>query len=173
MANQLYEASPWHQAPWLVQAVNFDAGERRLTIDVDFPRCTRFYSPRVRARRFTNVDQTAASLLSAECYLLVCVPCVRLPDGKGALVEAQKESGGHLAPAAAESQRREPKLSARPALCRRNPHPLGDIFPGPRRHKRRRNGMSGPTWEIEGRLNAARLLIHTQEPAPSFNVTVE
>ncbi len=36
MTNQLFAAALGITAPWFVQTVDFDAGQRRLTIHVDF-----------------------------------------------------------------------------------------------------------------------------------------
>ena len=47
MTNELFETALGIRAPWFVQAVNFDASQWRLTIDVDFPRGTRFSHPEV------------------------------------------------------------------------------------------------------------------------------
>ena len=38
MTNQLFAAALGIAAPWFVQTVDFDAGQRRLTIHVDFVR---------------------------------------------------------------------------------------------------------------------------------------
>jgi hypothetical protein len=42
MTNQLFAAALGIAAPWFVQGVDFDAGQRRLTIHVDFVPGSRF-----------------------------------------------------------------------------------------------------------------------------------
>ena len=91
MTNELFETALGIKAPWFVQAVNFDASQRRLTIDVDFPRGTRFSHPEVAGEHPVHDTQIKQlrhlNFFQHECYLQVRVPRVRLPDGKVALVE--------------------------------------------------------------------------------------
>ena len=42
MTNQLFAAALGITAPWFVETVDFDAGQRRLTIHVDFVPGSRF-----------------------------------------------------------------------------------------------------------------------------------
>src|SRR5215469_12834733 len=90
MTNELFETALGIKAPWFVQAVNFDASQRRLTIDVDFPRGTRFSHPEVAGEHPVHDTQIKQlrhlNFFQHECYLQVRVPRVRLPDGKVALV---------------------------------------------------------------------------------------
>ena len=44
--NQLFAAALGITAPWFVQTVDFDAGQRRLTIHVDFAPGSRFTHPK-------------------------------------------------------------------------------------------------------------------------------
>jgi hypothetical protein len=44
--NQLFAAALGITAPWFVQTVDFDAGQRRLTIHVDFAPGSRFAHPK-------------------------------------------------------------------------------------------------------------------------------
>jgi transposase len=90
MTNQLFETALGIKAPWFVQAVNFNASQRRLTIDVDFSRGARFshskalgipvHDTQIKQLRHLNFFQH-------ERYLQVRIPRVRLPDGKVAVVE--------------------------------------------------------------------------------------
>ena len=45
MTNQLFEAALGIKSPWFVQAVAFDASQRRLTVGVDFAPGSRFAHP--------------------------------------------------------------------------------------------------------------------------------
>jgi transposase len=89
--HQLFETALGIKAPWFVQAVNFDASQRRLTIVIDFPRGTRFSHPMVPGEHPVHDTQIKQlrhlNFFQHECYLEVRVPRVRLPDGKVALVE--------------------------------------------------------------------------------------
>ena len=91
MSNQLFEAALGIKAPWFVRAVSFDASQRQLTIDVDFPRGTRFTHPKAPGDRPVHDTQIKRlrhlNFFQHECYLQVRVPRVRLPDGKAVLVE--------------------------------------------------------------------------------------
>jgi hypothetical protein len=44
--NQLFAAALGITAPWFVQTVDFDAGQRRLTVHVDFAPGSRFAHPK-------------------------------------------------------------------------------------------------------------------------------
>jgi transposase len=89
--HQLFETALGIKAPWFVQAVNFDASQRRLTIVIDFPRGTRLSHPMVPGEHPVHDTQIKQlrhlNFFQHECYLEVRVPRVRLPDGKVALVE--------------------------------------------------------------------------------------
>src|SRR5215468_179819 len=91
MTNQLFEAALGIKSPWFVQAVDFDAGQRRLTVRVDFPRGTRFAHPKSPGEHPVHDTQIKQfrhlNFFQHECYLEVRVPRVKLPDGKVALVE--------------------------------------------------------------------------------------
>jgi transposase len=82
MTNQLFELGI--KSPWFVQAVNFDASQGRLTIDVDFPRGIRFAHPQVPGEppvHDTQIKQLRhLNFFQHECHLQVRVPRVRLPD---------------------------------------------------------------------------------------------
>jgi transposase len=72
-------------------AVNFNASQRRLTIDVDFSRGARFShskAPGEHPVHDTQIKQLRhLNFFQHECYLKVRIPRVRLPDGKVAVVE--------------------------------------------------------------------------------------
>jgi transposase len=91
MTNQLFEAALGIKSPWFVQTVDFDAGQRRLIVRVDFPRGTRFGHPRPPGEHPVHDTQIKQlrhlNFFQHECYLEVRVPRVQLPDGKVALVE--------------------------------------------------------------------------------------
>ena len=91
MTNQLFEAALGISAPWFVQAIDFDAGQRRLTIRIDFAPGSRFahakapgqhpvYDTQIKRLRHLNFFQH-------ECHLEVRVPRLRLPDGRVALLD--------------------------------------------------------------------------------------
>ena len=77
--------------PWFVDGVDFDEGERRLTVRIDFRRGSRFahagddgahpvHDTQIKRYRHLNFFQH-------ECLLEVRVPRVRLPDRRVALVK--------------------------------------------------------------------------------------
>jgi transposase len=91
MTNQLFAAALGIAAPWFVQTVDFDAGQRRLTIHVDFVPGSRFAHAKAEGEHKVHDTQFKRlrhlNFFQHECYLEVRVPRVKLPDGKVALVE--------------------------------------------------------------------------------------
>jgi transposase len=91
MTNQLFAAALGITAPWFVETVDFDAGQRRLTIHVDFVAGSRFAHPKAAGDHKVHDTQVKRlrhlNFFQHECYLAVRVPRVKLPDGKVALVE--------------------------------------------------------------------------------------
>src|SRR5215472_9394675 len=91
MTNQLFAAALGISAPWFVRTVDFDAGQRRLTIHVDFVPGSRFGHPKAAGEHKVHDTQIKRfrhlNFFQHECYLEVRVPRVKLPDGKVALVE--------------------------------------------------------------------------------------
>jgi len=91
MTNQLFAAALGITAPWFVETVDFDAGQRRLTIHVDFVPGSRFAHAKAAGEHKVHDTQVKRlrhlNFFQHECYLEVRVPRVRLPDGKVALVE--------------------------------------------------------------------------------------
>ena len=91
MTNQLFAAALGIAAPWFVQTVDFDVGQRRLTIHVDFVPGSRFAHAKAAGEHKVHDTQVKRlrhlNFFQHECYLEVRVPRVKLPDGKVALVE--------------------------------------------------------------------------------------
>jgi transposase len=91
MTNQLFESALGITAPWYVQAVDFDAAQRQLTIAVDFVAGTRFAYAGVAGEHPVHDTQIKRlrhlNFFQHECFLQVRVPRVRLPDGSVRLVE--------------------------------------------------------------------------------------
>jgi transposase len=89
--NQLFAAALGITAPWFVQTVDFDAGQRRLTIHIDFAPGSRFAHPKAPGEHPVYDTQVKRlrhlNFFQHECHLEVRVPRLRLPDGKVALVE--------------------------------------------------------------------------------------
>ena len=89
--NQLFAAALGITAPWFVQTVDFDAGQRRLTIHVDFAPGSRFAHPKAPGEHPVHDTQVKRlrhlNFFQHECHLEVRVPRLRLPDGKVALFE--------------------------------------------------------------------------------------
>ena len=90
-SNQLFAAALGIAAPWFVQTVDFDAGQRRLTIHVDFAPGSRFTNPKAPGEHPVHDTQVKRlrhlNFFQHECHLEVRVPRLRLPDGKVALFE--------------------------------------------------------------------------------------
>jgi transposase len=89
--NQLLAAALGITAPWFVQTVEFDAGQRRLTIHIDFAPGSRFAHPKAPGEHPVHDTQVKRlrhlNFFQHECHLEVRVPRLRLPDGKVALVQ--------------------------------------------------------------------------------------
>jgi transposase len=89
--NQLFASALGITAPWFVQTVAFDAGQRRLTIHVDFAPGSRFAHPKAPGEHPVHDTQVKRlrhlNFFQHECHLEVRVPRLRLPDGKVALAE--------------------------------------------------------------------------------------
>jgi len=86
---KLFEAALGIQAPWFVDAVQFDAAAKMLTIEIDFKSGSRFALPDQPAQHPVHDTVTKQyrhlNFFQHECYLKVRVPRVKLPDGSGAL----------------------------------------------------------------------------------------
>ena len=89
MHNPLFTVALGLSKPWYVKDPGFNEAEKRLTIQVDFRRGSRFehgggkqpiHDTQVKRYRHLNFFQH-------ECVLEARVPRVRLPDGRVALVK--------------------------------------------------------------------------------------
>ena len=91
MTNQLFAAALGITAPWFVQTVDFDSGQRQLTIHVDFVPGSRFAHSKAAGDHKVHDTQIKRlrhlNFFQHECHFEVRVPRVKLPDGKVALVE--------------------------------------------------------------------------------------
>jgi len=91
MTNQLFAAALGITAPWFVQTVDFDSGQRQLTIHVDFVPGSRFAHSKAAGDHKVHDTQIKRlrhlNFFQHECHLEVRVPRVKLPDGKVALIE--------------------------------------------------------------------------------------
>jgi transposase len=89
MTNQLRQR--WALPRLGSQTVDFDVGQRRLTIHVDFLPGSRFAHAKAAGEHKVHDTQLKRlrhlNFFQHECYLEVRVPRVRLPAGKVALVE--------------------------------------------------------------------------------------
>jgi transposase len=92
MHNQLFESALGIAKPWSVEAVDFDAGRKVLTIKVDFAPGTRFPAPGVEGLHPVHDTQTKRlrhlDFFQHDCFLEVRTPRVKLPDGRVVLVQA-------------------------------------------------------------------------------------
>ena len=91
MHNQLFEAALGIAKPWSVQAVDFDAGRKVLTIRVTFAAGTRFPAPGAEGVHPVHDTQTKRlrhlNFFQHECFLEVRTPRVKLPDGRVVLIQ--------------------------------------------------------------------------------------
>ena len=91
MQNQIFEAALGIVDPWFVQGVDFDAGQKSLSIHIDFVAGSRFAYPGIEGAHPVHDTQIKRyrhlNFFQHECHLQVRVPRIRLPDGKVALVE--------------------------------------------------------------------------------------
>ncbi|MFY9260292.1 MAG: ISL3 family transposase [Gallionella sp.] len=93
MQNQIFEAALGIANPWYIKGVDFDAGQKSLTIHIDFVAGSRFAYPGVEGAHPAHDTQIKRyrhlNFFQHECHLDVRVPRVKLPDGKVALVEPE------------------------------------------------------------------------------------
>jgi transposase len=91
MTERVFETALGIGAPWFVNGVNFDAGARTLTINIDFVAGSRFACPGVEGehpvhdtviKRYRHLN-----FFQHECFLEVRTPRVKLPEGRVVLVE--------------------------------------------------------------------------------------
>jgi transposase len=85
MTAKLFEAALGIASPWYINGVDFDVATKSLTLNVDFVAGSRFAVPEVegahRAHDTVTKRYRHLNFFQHECYLVVRVPRVRLPDG--------------------------------------------------------------------------------------------
>lgn len=83
--DKLFEAALGIESPWFVNAVQFDAAAKVLTIEIDFRSGSRFAVPDQAGQHPVHDTVTKQyrhlNFFQHECYLKVRVPRVKLPDG--------------------------------------------------------------------------------------------
>lgn len=91
MQNQIFEAALGIADPWYIHGVEFDAGQKHLSIHIDFVAGSRFAYPGTEGAHPVHDTQIKRyrhlNFFQHECHLEVRVPRVKLPDGRVALVE--------------------------------------------------------------------------------------
>lgn len=91
MSEKLFETALGIAVPWFVAGVDFDAGQRTLTIRVEFTPGSRFPAPEKEGLHpvhdTVNKQYRHLNFFQHECYLKVRVPRVKLPDGKVVQIE--------------------------------------------------------------------------------------
>ncbi len=91
MQNQIFEAALGIAAPWYVKGVEFDAGQKNLSIHIDFVAGSRFAYPGVDGLHPVHDTQVKRyrhlNFFQHECHLEVRVPRIKLPDGRVVLIE--------------------------------------------------------------------------------------
>jgi transposase len=83
---RLFEAALGLQSPWYVENLTFDASAKALTIDINFVAGSRFDHSEAEGRHPVHDTEIKRyrhlNFFQHECYLLVRVPRVKLPDGR-------------------------------------------------------------------------------------------
>lgn len=91
MQNHIFEAALGIAAPWYVKGVDFDAGQKCLSIHIDFVAGSRFTYSGVEGAHPVHDTHTKRyrhlNFFQHECHLEVRVPRIKLPDGRVVLVE--------------------------------------------------------------------------------------
>lgn len=99
MSAKLFEAALGIAEPWFIQGVDFDTGNKTLTIGVDFIAGSRFAVPGVDGAHPAHDTVTKRyrhlNFFQHECHLEVRVPRVRLLDG--GIRQVEPEWAGRLA----------------------------------------------------------------------------
>lgn len=99
MSAKLFEAALGIAEPWFVHEVDFDPGNKTLTIGVDFVAGSRFAVPGVEGAHPAHDTVTKRyrhlNFFQHECHLQVRVPRVRLPDG--GIRQVEPDWAGRLA----------------------------------------------------------------------------
>ena len=88
MEGSIFTAALGVELPWFVESVEFDSGQRRLDIRLDFKRGSRFEVDDVDCAVHDTVDTEWRHLnfFQHECYLHARVPRVNTPDGRVLMV---------------------------------------------------------------------------------------
>src|SRR5512135_3042977 len=91
MSNELFAAALGVETPWYVKDVTFDAGQRLLTVAIDFKKGSRFPYEGAEGLHPVHDTQTRRyrhlNFFQHECYLEVRKPRIELPDGRVVLIE--------------------------------------------------------------------------------------
>jgi len=99
MSAKLFEAALGIAEPWFIQGVDFDTGNKTLTIGIDFIAGSRFAVPGVEGTHPAHDTVTKRyrhlNFFQHECHLEVRVPRVRLPDG--GIRQVEPDWAGRLA----------------------------------------------------------------------------
>ena len=84
MTAKLFEAALGITSPWHINGVDFDAAKKSLTLNVDFVAGSRFAVPGIAGAHPAHDTVTKRyrhlNFFQHECYLVVRVPRVRVPD---------------------------------------------------------------------------------------------
>jgi transposase len=99
MTAKLFEAALGIAPPWYINGVDFDVATKSLTLNVDFVAGSRFAVPEVEGAHPAHDTVTKRyrhlNFFQHECYLVVRVPRVRLPDG--GIRQVEPDWAGRLA----------------------------------------------------------------------------
>jgi transposase len=99
MTAKLFEAALGITSPWYINGVDFDVAKKSLTLNVDFVAGSRFAVPEVEgahpAHDTVSKRYRHLNFFQHECYLVVRVPRVRLPDG--GIRQVEPDWAGRLA----------------------------------------------------------------------------
>ena len=99
MTAKLFEAALGITSPWHINGVDFDAAKKSLTLNVDFVAGSRFAVPGIAGAHPAHDTVTKRyrhlNFFQHECYLVVRVPRVRLPDA--GIRQVEPDWAGRLA----------------------------------------------------------------------------
>lgn len=99
MTAKLFETALGITSPWYINGVDFDVATKSLTLNVDFVAGSRFAVPEVEGAHPAHDTVTKRyrhlNFFQHECYLVVRVPRVRVPDG--GIRQVEPDWAGRLA----------------------------------------------------------------------------
>jgi len=99
MTAKLFETALGITSPWYINGVDFDVAKKLLTLNVDFVAGSRFAVPEVEGVHPAHDTVTKRyrhlNFFQHECYLVVRVPRVRVPDG--GIRQVEPDWAGRLA----------------------------------------------------------------------------